>query len=103
MADLKKKMAVDGYEAKVPERVRAENEEKIAKLEAEIGGGGGGGDGGFREAAVMVRARHAADDAPAVTISFVESRGAVVVSANVPFERASASVFPKIETRLPYK
>jgi valyl-tRNA synthetase len=36
MADLKKKMAVDGYEAKVPERVRAENEEKIAKLEAEM-------------------------------------------------------------------
>jgi hypothetical protein len=27
---------VDGYEAKVPERVRAENEEKIAKLEAEM-------------------------------------------------------------------
>ena len=35
----------------------------------------------------MVRARHAADDAPAVTISFVESRGAVVVSANVPFRK----------------
>ena len=35
----------------------------------------------------MVPARHAADDAPAVTISFVESRGAVVVSANVPFRK----------------
>ena len=32
-----------------------------------------------------IGSRHAADDAPAVTISFVESRGAVVVSANVPF------------------
>jgi histone-lysine N-methyltransferase SETD3 len=32
-----------------------------------------------------IGSRHAADDAPAVTISFVESRGAVVVSAGVPF------------------
>ena len=35
-----------------------------------------------------IGSRHAADDAPAVTISFVESRGAVVVSANVPFRGA---------------
>ena len=40
MAELKKKMTADGYETKVPERVRAENEEKVAKLEAEIAAAG---------------------------------------------------------------
>jgi valyl-tRNA synthetase len=40
MAVLKKKMTADGYETKVPERVRAENEEKVAKLEAEIAAAG---------------------------------------------------------------
>ena len=40
IAELEKKMAADGYEAKVPERVRAENEEKVAKLRAEIAAAG---------------------------------------------------------------
>ena len=40
IAELEKKMAADGYEAKVPERVRAENEEQVAKLRAEIAAAG---------------------------------------------------------------
>ena len=36
ISELTKKMQMDGYETKVPESVRRENEEKMAKLEAEV-------------------------------------------------------------------
>ena len=36
IADLEKKMAMEGYAEKVPENVRVENEEKKLKLEAEV-------------------------------------------------------------------
>jgi valyl-tRNA synthetase len=36
IADLQKKMEMPGYETKVPENVRADNTEKLAKLEAEV-------------------------------------------------------------------
>jgi valyl-tRNA synthetase len=36
IADLQKKMEMPGYEEKVPENVRADNTEKLAKLEAEV-------------------------------------------------------------------
>ena len=35
-ADLEKKMAMEGYEEKVPENVRAENADKMEKLRAEV-------------------------------------------------------------------
>jgi valyl-tRNA synthetase len=36
IADLQKKMEMPGYAEKVPENVRADNTEKLAKLEAEV-------------------------------------------------------------------
>jgi valyl-tRNA synthetase len=36
ISELTKKMQMDGYETKVPESVRRENEEKMAKLDAEV-------------------------------------------------------------------